>query len=221
MGTLGGNLCLDTRCRYVNQTPVWRQAIGGCLKSEGATCHVVPGGSQCVAAFSSDCAPVLIAAGASVVLASATATRVVPLESLYRADGAQHLTLRPGELLTEVAVPRAPPGVRSRYVKWRPRGAIDSPPVSAALWLDVSAEDRLREGSRVVVGVLAARPKRVVLDPMIGVQVTDPTLAAAIAEHVHRQRKPLENVPNDAPYRRQLLRVLVRRAVEAVQAPGA
>src|SRR5687768_7333879 len=105
MGTLGGNLCLDTRCTYYNQTYFWREALGFCLKKDGEHCHVVPQGKRCVAAHSSDVAPVLIALGAEVEIASRKGRRVIPVESFFVGDGIHNNVLSPGELVTEVRVP--------------------------------------------------------------------------------------------------------------------
>lgn len=215
--TLGGNLNLDTRCRYVNQTDLWRGAIGGCLKSEGDVCHVVPGGTKCVAALSSDCAPVLIALDARVTLASRDRAREVDLASYYRADGIRHTTREPGEILTSVRVPKLPGPRRSTYVKWRVRGSIDFPLVSVALVLDLEQDETTISRARAVAGVLGARPREVRdLEPVAGRSLSDPSVAEMIAEAVRRQCKPLANVPYDPDYRHRLYAILTRRAVRAL-----
>src|SRR5437588_10679600 len=127
MGTLGGNLCLDTRCVYVNQTYFWRSALGFCLKKDGTVCHVVAGGKRCVAAASNDTAPVLLAYGASVKLVSPRGERVVPLREFYRHDGVHNTVLQPDELLVEVLVPARATTVRQAFTKLRTRAAIDFP----------------------------------------------------------------------------------------------
>src|SRR5438309_3860788 len=125
MGTLGGNLCLDTRCVYVNQTYFWRSALGFCLKKDGTACHVVARGQRCVAAASNDTAPVLLALGASVKLVSPRGERVVPLEEFYVADGIHNTVLAPDELLVEVRVPASAATLRQAFHKLRTRAAID------------------------------------------------------------------------------------------------
>lgn len=223
MGTLGGNVNLDTRCRYVNQTQFWRSAIGGCLKSEGDVCHVVPGGRNCVAAMSSDCVPVLISLGARVVLAGSGGTRELELADYFVADGTQHTRREPGELLTEVRVPLPVGPRRTRYCKWTVRKSIDFPLVSVALRFDL-AEDRVDatvKAVAVVAGVLGAKPRVVTrLDEIIGKPLNDPGVAEAVAGRVHAQCKPLENVPYEAPYRRAMIRVHTLRAIRELVAEG-
>ncbi|MEP7132582.1 MAG: FAD binding domain-containing protein, partial [Acidobacteriota bacterium] len=122
MGTIGGNLLLDTRCNYYDQNFEWRQAIDFCMKKDGQICWVAPGSPRCVAVQSADSVPVLIALGASVRLVSASGTRELPLEDLYRNDGIHYVTKTPEELLTEIRVP-APDGWRASYRKLRRRGS--------------------------------------------------------------------------------------------------
>lgn len=217
MGTIGGNLNLDTRCRYVNQTRFWRDAIGGgCLKSEGNVCHVVPGGRNCVAAMSSDCVPVLISLDAEVVLAGPDGERVVPAAKYFKADGLRHTVREDAELTTKLRVPLASGPRRSTYAKWTVRKSIDFPLVSVALRFDLAADDvhAAVVGLCVVVGVLGAKPRVISgLDDAVGKQLSDPALARLVGAAVHKQCKPLENVPYEAPYRRQMLEVFTRRAI--------
>ena len=133
MGTLGGNLCLDTRCTYYNQTYFWREALGFCLKKDGTVCHVVPQGRRCVAAHASDVAPVLLTLGAEVEIASAErGRRRVPVDGFFVGDGVHNNILTPDELVTLTVIPAAARGGRSGYQKLRPRGAIDFPMLSVA-----------------------------------------------------------------------------------------
>lgn len=223
MGTLGGNLNLDTRCRYVNQTEFWRSAIGGCLKSEGNVCHVVPGGRNCVAAMSSDCVPVLITLEGSLVLRTASGGRELPLAEYYQADGTNHTVRAAEELTTEIRVPLPRGPRRSVYSKWSVRKSIDFPLVSVALRFDLEhdAVTAPLTGVRVVVGVLGSRPREVTrLEDLVGTRLDDPAVAAGVADRVHAQCKPLENVPYEAPYRREMLRVHTRRAIESLVAAG-
>lgn len=219
MGTLGGNVNLDTRCRYVNQTEFWRSAIGGCLKSEGSVCHVVPGGRNCVAAMSSDCVPVLIGLDASIVLRSVRGARELPLAEYFQADGTRHTVRADDELACEIRVPLPTGPRRCAYTKWSVRKSIDFPLVSIALRFDLDADrvDAMITAVRVVVGVLGARPREVTrLDDLVGARLNDPAVAEAVATRVHGQCKPLENVPYDAGYRREMLAVHTRRAIAAM-----
>ncbi len=219
MGTLGGNVNLDTRCRYVNQTEFWRGAIGGCLKAEGDVCHVVPGGRNCVAAMSSDCAPVLISLDAHIVLVSRDAERVLPLADYYCADGIRHTVRRDDEITTEIRVPLPRTAMRTSYVKWSVRKSIDFPLVSVALRFDLDADRPSAHitATKVVVGVLGAKPRIVgELGIVSGRSLDDPEVADIVAEQCFKQCKPLENVPYQASYRRKLIRTLTRRAIQAL-----
>lgn len=223
MGTLGGNVNLDTRCRYVNQTDFWRSAIGGCLKSGGTVCHVVPGGRNCVAALSSDCVPVLMSLGASLVMRSPNGTREVPVADYFVADGLRNTVRNDDEITTEIRVPLPTMPRRTAYTKWSVRQSIDFPLLSVALRFDLE-HDRVSAALtdvRVVVGVLGARPREVTrLEELRGRAFNDPEVIKAVADRVHAQCKPLENVPYEAPYRREMLPVHVRRAIAALVAAG-
>jgi 4-hydroxybenzoyl-CoA reductase subunit beta len=156
MGTLGGNLCLDTRCTYYDQTWEWRRAIDFCMKKDGETCWVAPSSPRCLAVSSTDTAPALIALGASVRLQSSRSVRVVPLDELYQNDGIHYVKRRPDEILSEVQLAPAA-GWKSTYWKLRRRGAFDFPVLS------VAAAARLRHGhveeARVVLGAVSSRPQ--------------------------------------------------------------
>ncbi len=229
MATIGGNVNLDTRCRYVNQTEFWRGSIGGgCLKSEGNVCHVVPKGRNCVAAMSSDNVPVLISLDATIVLVGPEGRREISLEDYYHADGLAHTTAKPGEVTVELRVP-APQGPRwTRYIKWSVRKSIDFPLISVALRFDMNprpdGDPRHAEiaGVRVVAGVLGAKPRTLTrLDDVVGKRLTDPSVARIVSEAAYGQCKPLENVPFEAAYRREMIRVYTRRGVEALAAESA
>lgn len=217
--TLGGNLNLEPRCKYVNQTDFWRGALGGCLKCDGDVCHVVPSGKKCVAAVSSDCTPVLISLDTSVELTGPEGTRVLALSDYYRGDGISNTVRLPGEILTQVRVPMPSGPRRTGYARWAVRGSIDFPLVSAAIRFDLDgdAPDARVTDTRVVVGALVAKPKRVSkLEDIAGRRLNDPELPSLIADRVFEQCKPMENIPYDAAYRRQMLKVHTRRAIEAM-----
>ena len=212
MGTLGGNLCLDTRCTYYNQTYFWREALGFCLKKDGLKCHVVPAGKRCVAAHSSDVAPVLIALGAEVEIAGPDGRRVVSVENFFVGDGIHNNVLAPGELVTRVLVPAAARGARQAYGKLRPRGAIDFP------MLSVAVAGRTEAGRvaalRIVVSALGARPRTLGgLDPLALGKAADETLFESVAAAAYKQCKPLTNVPYDDEWRHEMVPVFVKRAL--------
>jgi 4-hydroxybenzoyl-CoA reductase subunit beta len=211
MGTLGGNLCLDTRCVYINQTYFWRSALGFCLKKDGTLCHVVKGGQRCVAAASNDTAPVLLALGASVRTVSPRGTRELPLGDFYVADGVHNTLLQPDELLTEVRIPAASFGARQAFAKLRTRAAIDFPALNLAVALRV--DQGTVSSLTLAVGALAARPALIKgLEDLVGA-TADLRLAQALALRAHKQCKPLTNIGVDPGWRREILPVLVRRAV--------
>ena len=212
MATLGGNLCLDTRCTYINQTEFWRGALGGCLKADGDVCHVVPGGRNCVAALSGDTTIALMALEATVDIAGPSGTRTIALPELYNANGASHLNVQQGEILTAVHIPRLV-GRRLSYRKWSVRQSIDFPLVNVAIRVDEKPDGEI-EDVLAVVGVIAARPKVVTkLADLCRGQKLSAALAEEIAVMVHKQCKPLPNVPYDHLYRRDMLRVQAKRAV--------
>lgn len=211
MGTVGGNLCLDTRCTYYNQTYFWREALGFCLKKDGARCHVVPQGKRCVAAHSSDVAPVLIALGATVEIASAGARRTIPVDAFFVGDGVHNNVLGPDEVVTRVTVPASARGLRTGYQKLRPRGAIDFPMLSVACAVRAGATV---ESLALVVGALGARPRVVGrLDELVLGQAPSEARIEAVAAAAHRQCTPLTNVPYDADWRHAMVPVFVKRAL--------
>jgi len=211
MGTLGGNLCLDTRCVYVNQTYFWRSALGFCLKKDGTACHVVAGGKRCVAAASNDTAPVLLVLEASVRLVSPRGERVVPLREFYLADGLHNTVLAPDELLVEVQVPASAAYKRQAFAKLRTRAAIDFPALNLAVALELRGS--VLETVSLAVSALAARPALIKgLDDLLG-KPADARLAEELGRRAQKQCRPLTNIGVDPEWRREVLPVLVRRAV--------
>ncbi|MDP6762561.1 MAG: FAD binding domain-containing protein [Planctomycetota bacterium] len=223
-GTLGGNVMLDTRCRWINQTHFWRKSLGFCLKKDGSECHVVAGGSRCVAAASNDSAPALMSLGAVGVFAGPGGRRELPLESLWTTDGIRNKRTDPGELLVEVRVPATADGHRGAYGKLRDRGSIDFPLLGCAVRLELD-ETGAVGGADVVLVALQARPARL---RRCGEQLGGTTpgkadftaAAAAVAEAARRQARPLANVPGDPDYRHAMVPVLVRRTLEAAGGGG-
>ena len=207
--TVGGNLCLDTRCIYYNQSEWWRAANGYCLKRGGDVCHVAPQGSRCHAAFSGDLAPTLIALGAEVELVSAQGSRRLPLAQLYRDDGAAHLTLAPGELLTTVHLPAAARGTRSAYRKARVRGAVDFPLAGVAIALQQQAGCV----SAIAVALTGTNSHPLALggvDAFIG-RAVDDAMLVQLGKLVAKQVSPMRSTVTAANYRRQVASVLAQR----------
>jgi 4-hydroxybenzoyl-CoA reductase subunit beta len=214
MGTLGGNLCLDTRCTYYNQTRFWREALGFCLKKSGTVCHVVPAGKRCVAAHSSDVAPVLITLGAEVeILAPDGARRTLAVDDFFVGDGIHNTVLQPGEVVTRVFVPARARGLRGGYQKLRPRAAIDFPMLSVAFAARLDARGACAE-ARLCVSAIAAKPRVIGgLDALAIGRPLDDDVIQSVAQAAYKQCHPLINVPYDADYRREMVPVYVRRAL--------
>ncbi len=209
MGTIGGNLCLDTRCTYYNQTEFWRSALGYCLKKDGSVCHVTRVGRKCVAAHSADTPPVLIALGATIELVSARGSRTLPAADFFVADGARNTVRVADEVVVAVRVPLPGPGLHTAFEKLRLRGAIDFPLLNAALAVDLEG-DAVASMTLVVSG-LGARPRVVSgLEKLAGGPV-GPELAEAVAARAFDQCHPLESSTVDPEWRRAMVPVLVRR----------
>ena len=200
MGTLGGNLCLDTRCNYYNQTYEWRKAIDFCLKKDGDTCWVATASKRCVAVSSTDTAPALIALNARVKLVSSRGEREIPVENLYKNDGIEYLTRAPDEILTEVRVPE---GWKSAYWKLRRRGSFDFPILGVAAALKFSGE--VIEEARLALGAVASRPFLVEKagEFLKGKTLSDEVIAHA-AELVANRAKPMDNTDMDLYWRKEV-----------------
>jgi 4-hydroxybenzoyl-CoA reductase subunit beta len=201
MGTLGGNLCLDTRCNYYNQNYEWRKAIDFCLKKDGGVCWVATASRRCVAVSSTDCAPALLALGASVRLASSAGEREIALADLYRNDGIDYLSRKPDEILTEIRLPAAK-GWRSTYWKLRRRGAFDFPVLGVAAAARL-APDGTVEQARLALGAAASRPFLVPQagEFLAGRKLTDEAIAEA-SRMVASRAKPLDNTDLDLYWRK-------------------
>src|SRR3954467_2052659 len=133
MGTIGGNICLDTRCLWYNQSLTWRKSCGFCIKKDGDLCHVAPGGKKCWAAFSADTPAALLCLNAEVNIASPQGFRRVPIAQLYNNDGVDRLKLAKTDMITSVYLPEASSGWSGAYKKLRLRGSIDYPLAGVAV----------------------------------------------------------------------------------------
>jgi 4-hydroxybenzoyl-CoA reductase subunit beta len=208
MGTLGGNLCLDTRCNYYNQNYEWRKAIDFCLKKDGDVCWVATASKRCVAASSTDCAPALMALGAKVELFSSGGDREVALEDFYNNDGIDYLKRRPDEILTAIRIPKTG---RSTYWKLRRRGAFDFPVLGVAAAMTEG-------GVRVALGAVASRP--FLVDKanafLKGKQLTDEVIDEA-AKLVASRAKPMDNADLDLYWRKDVAAEFARYALRELR----
>jgi 4-hydroxybenzoyl-CoA reductase subunit beta len=209
MGTLGGNLCLDTRCHFINQTAFWRKAVGSCLKDVGEVCRVAPGSARCWAIASADLPPLLIALDARVELVSARGAREIPLNELYRDDGIDYLAKGRDEIVTRVILPRGQ-GVRAGYVKLRRRGAFDFPALGVAAAVRVGSGGEC-EAARVVLGAVTSKPLDMPqAQQLVGARVAG-ELISAVAEAMALQARPLQLADYTHSYRKQMIAVYTTR----------
>lgn len=214
MGTIGGNICLDTRCLWYNQSLTWRKSCGFCIKKDGDLCHVAPGGSKCWAVFSADTPPALLCLNAEIEIASASATRRIPLRELYTGEGDNYRKLQSSELVTKIFLPRSTSGYRGTYRKLRVRGSIDYPLAGVAVAIKRSnghIED-------IQIALTAVNPAPVLVEGLNSLmnrgQVDDHALVHA-AELAARTAKPLTTSALTPEYRREMIRVFTKRALLA------
>jgi 4-hydroxybenzoyl-CoA reductase subunit beta len=212
MGTIGGNICLDTRCLWYNQSLQWRKACGFCIKKDGDICHVAPGGTKCWAVFSADTPPALLCLNAEVEIAGPSGTLRIPLREFYTGIGDNYRKLAPNELLTRVFLPESSAGYRGVYGKLRVRGSIDYPLAGVAVIMKRS-NGHIADAR---VAITAVNPAPVVVqgasEAMAGRSMND-TLAETIGDLAARSAKPLTTSALTPEYRREMIRVFTKRAV--------
>ena len=215
MGTIGGNLLLDTRCNYYDQNYEWRKGINFCLKKDGDVCWVAPGSAKCWAVQSSDLVPVMVAIGAKFRLVSTLGERLIDAAGFYNDDGIEYLHKRPDELLVDVQLPPAN-GWRASYQKLRRRGAFDFPVLGVAAWL--SMDQGLVRDAKVVLGGIAPAPVGVAeaADALIGKPLVDDQIHAA-AEAAYVKARPLDNTDFVYQWRKQMARQYTLRALRDLQ----
>jgi 4-hydroxybenzoyl-CoA reductase subunit beta len=214
MGTIGGNVCVDTRCNSYNQTHQWRKAIGFCMKKDGDICLVAPGSPRCWAVSSSDTAPALWSLGARVRLVGPGGERTVPLDALYRDDGIEYLAKRPDEIVTDILLPPAE-GWRSVYLKLRRRGSFDFPVLGVAV--AARLEGQVVREARIVLGAVASLPREAAAAQaaLRGERLT-PELIERAAGLAAGPARPLDNTDFTHPYRKRVTRVFVARALRRI-----
>ena len=206
MGTIGGNVLLDTRCNYYNQTEFWRHSVDYCMKKDGDICLVAPGSPRCWAISSADTAPVLVSLDAYARLVSVRGERVIPVRELFRDDGMNPYTRANDEILSEIILPPAD-GWRSVYLKLRRRGSFDFP------ILGVAADGTVAD-ARLTLGAVASYPVEATdaVKLLLGQQLT-PELISEVATLASKRSKPLDNADLTINYRKQVTPVYIRRAL--------
>lgn len=214
MGTIGGNICLDTRCLWYNQSLTWRRGCGFCIKKDGDLCHVAPGGTKCWAAFSADTPPALLCLNAQIEIVGPSGKRRVPLLDFYTGDGVEYRRLLPAELVTRVFLPAESADYRGVYRKLRVRGSIDYPLAGVAVAMKQS-KDRVEDAR---IAMTAVNPAPVLVqqagEMLIG-KTIDEALAEAAGDIAARSAKPLTTSALTPEYRREMIRVFTKRAVLA------
>jgi 4-hydroxybenzoyl-CoA reductase subunit beta len=214
MGTIGGNVCLDTRCTYYNQNEEWRRAISYCMKAEGTICWVAPSSPRCWAVQSADSAPMLVALDARVRLVSASGEREIPISALYRDDGMDYLAKRPDEIVAEIVVPGDSDAghLRTAFFKLRRRGSIDYGVLSVAVALRTDG-DRVAS-ARIVLGSIASLPSSAddAATALVGQPLTGEAIRAAAAK-ARAATTPMDNTDLDPRWRGQVTPVYVERTL--------
>ena len=213
-GTIGGNLCVDTRCNYYDMTYEWRKAAGFCIKKDGDICLVAPSSPRCWAVSSSDTAPMAIALDGVVGLAGPEGDRELPVSALYRDDGIEYMAKRPAEVLTGLRL-RKSANTRSAYVKLRRRGSIDFPIAGAAVAMELDGESVT--SCRIVLSAVASHPLEApeAAEFLIGRRIDGESVKTA-AEIAARPAKPLDNADLNHFWRKRMVRVVVEQAIQRV-----
>jgi 4-hydroxybenzoyl-CoA reductase subunit beta len=217
MGTIGGNICLDTRCLWYNQSLTWRKGCGFCIKKDGDLCHVAPGGTKCWAVFSGDTPPALLCLNAEIEIASANGLRRVSLGDFYTGLGDDYRKLKPNELVTRVFLPASSADYRGVYRKLRVRGSIDYPLAGVAVVIKRSNG----HVSDARIGITAVNPAPLLVKgagELLTGKAVDETLAEAIGDLAAKVAKPLTTSALTPEYRREMIRVFTKRAVLAAAA---
>jgi 4-hydroxybenzoyl-CoA reductase subunit beta len=215
MGTIGGNICLDTRCLWYNQSLTWRKGCGFCIKKDGDLCHVAPGGTKCWAAFSGDTPAALLCLSAEVEIASASGVRRMSLSDFYTGEGDAYRQLQANELLTRVFLPESSADYAGAYRKLRVRGSIDYPLAGVAVVMRRS-NGHIADARLAITAVNPAPLLVKGVTEMLQGKVVDETLAEAVGDVAAKTAKPLTTSALTPEYRREVIRVFTKRAVMAV-----
>ena len=214
MGTIGGNVCLDTRCNWYDQSLFWRTAEGFCMKTHAdVVCRVATSSPRCLAVASADTVPALIALGATIRVAGAQGERTVSLADCYREDGIRYLALEPGEIVTEIVLPPSD-GWRSTYLKLRDRGAFDFPIAGVAA--AVRWESGRVADARVAITAFSSRPVMVDASALVGTKLEDDAIAA-VADAAHKAARPMDNTSGTISQRKRASRVFAERALRSLR----
>jgi 4-hydroxybenzoyl-CoA reductase subunit beta len=216
MGTIGGNVLVDTRCNYYDQTHFWRQAVGFCMKKDGDICLVAPGSAKCLAIASSDTAPVLVSLGAEAVIVNQQGERRVKLEDLYRDDGIEYSAKAKDEVLKALFIPRESLARRNAYLKLRRRGSFDFPILGVAATMDIDERGDCRYASLVLTAVASAPKVITEASALLQGKKVTAELIEAVADAASKLAHPLDNADLDYWYRKKMAKVYTQRALAQV-----
>ncbi|MBL7959458.1 FAD binding domain-containing protein [bacterium] len=213
-GTIGGNILLDTRCYYYNQSHFWRKAVNNCMKKDGDICRVAPGGHRCYAISSCDTVPVLYALDAVITLVSAQGERKIPLREFYQNDGMAFNKLLPNEILTQVQIPKLPSGFRGAYMKLRRRQAIDYPMLGVMVGL-ILDDNEVCIDAKIILGAVFPCPWEVTeaQNVLIGKKITENEIEEA-SEIAYNTAKPMDLTNFRPAYRKRMVKVFTRRILQ-------
>lgn len=214
VGTIGGNVCLDTRCYWYNQSYFWRASCGFCIKKDGSVCHVAPGSKKCWAVYSADTPAALLTLDAKLRLSSASGDRLLSSAEFFLNDGQQRNVMRSDEILTEILVPAASRGYAGRYEKFRLRGSVDYPLAGVA----ISAKKTNGSVEDLRVALTAVNPRPVMLADLFSetVNLTGPDLVDAIRKLAMKTAKPLKTSASTMEYRRHMLSIMIKRSLQSL-----
>ena len=214
VGTIGGNICLDTRCYWYNQSYFWRQSCGFCLKKDGTVCHVAPGSKTCWAVYSADTPPALMTLDARILLSSAEGDRMIPLAEFFLNDGEKRNVLRRDEILTEILIPPTYRGYAGRYEKFRLRGSVDYPLAGVA----ISAKKTNGTVDDLRVALTAVNPRPVFLSELFTetANLNGADLVEAVRKIAMKKAKPLKTSASTMEYRRHMLGIMIKRSLQSM-----
>ncbi|NWG02243.1 MAG: FAD binding domain-containing protein [Syntrophaceae bacterium] len=212
MGTLGGNLCQENRCRYYNQSVFWRSARAPCYKVGGEICHVVRKSKECHSTYRGDMAPVLIAMDAKVKLVGWMGNRTIPLKRLYTQIGKKPLSLRKGEILKEIFIPS--PSGQTLYLKWRLRGTLEFPMVSLALHLEKNGEGNIDRAKVILSGLGTGPLEAFEIEKMLKGVSLDDGVIEKISNQMVKEISPMRTSIASPNYQRKMAGILLRQGLE-------
>jgi 4-hydroxybenzoyl-CoA reductase subunit beta len=211
MATIGGNICLDTRCWYYDRSKAWRMTFPPCYKAGGDQCHVVKGGKQCYALFQADTVPSLLILKAKLKLVSTEGIRIIPIDEFYTARGEAPNQLSDNELLAEIHIPYLPPYSSSAYIKYRIRDSIEFPVLGVASIVTLDGERKGCQEARFAMVGHSSKPRLTEATEFV-VGLEEPVLTEDVIDRILMELKPVHHMGVSASFKRRIARVCVKKA---------